>query len=56
MKRRTPTLMIDLTRSLPSLQDSLTPPQPQSTAAEDWLGGLLIAALILLGIYLTFAL
>ena len=57
MKRRTPLRMIDLTRSLPSLQDSLTPPQSQqSSAAEDWLGGLIIAGLIITALALTFGL
>jgi hypothetical protein len=54
--RHDPVAMIDLTRSLPTLQDSLTPPQNQVTATEDVMGGLIIAALIIAAIALTFGL
>ena len=50
------TPMIDLTRSLPTLQDSLTPRPTESSAAEDVFGAIILAALGAIGLALTFGL
>lgn len=54
--RPDPIPMIDLTRSLPTLKDSLTPRPTGSTATEDVLGALILTALGIIGLALTFGL
>lgn len=59
MKLRTkpdPVIMIDLNRHLSSLHDSLTPPQPQPSALADALSALILAAMLILGLFLAFGL